>query len=302
MKNLIHRYIWLIDTISRADKITFGEISAKWRTEMSEGNELALRTFHNHRIAIEDLFGINIECDKNNGYVYYIENKDDMEQGGMRKWLLDTFAVNNLINESHKLKQRILFEEIPSGQHFLTPVIEAMRDSLTVEITYRSFWHDKPSTFELEPYCVKVFRQRWYLLAFNPHYKALRIYALDRISELRTVDKPFSLPKDFDAKTYFEHNFGITVNEIVRPCTVKIKAFGNKRSYLRTLPLHHSQEEIETADGYGIFSYYVSPTFDFRQEILSHGDEVEVVSPDWFRSEIKDVVQKINELYKPSDR
>jgi hypothetical protein len=70
---------------------------------MSENRELPLRTFHNHREAIREQFGIDIECDKNNGYVYYIENKDDMEQGVMRTWLLNTFAVNNLINESYKL-------------------------------------------------------------------------------------------------------------------------------------------------------------------------------------------------------
>ena len=82
----------------------------------------------------------NIECDKKNGYVYYIENSDDLKRGGVRSWLMNTFAVNNLINESHKLKNRILFEHIPSGQQFLTPIIEAMRDNLTVEIAYQNYW------------------------------------------------------------------------------------------------------------------------------------------------------------------
>ena len=98
--------------------------------------EIPLRTFHNHRKAIEELFDINIECNKRGGYYYYIENKEDLEKGGVRDWLLNTFAVNNLINESHRLKQRILFEEIPSGRQYLTSVIEAMRDSFIIELTY----------------------------------------------------------------------------------------------------------------------------------------------------------------------
>jgi hypothetical protein len=218
MNILFQRYIWLADTIYRAGKITFEEINKKWlRNEMSEDKEIPLRTFHNHRQAIEDLFDINIECDKRNGYVYYIENIDDMERGSIRTWLLNTFAVNNLINESHKLKRRILFEQIPSGQRFLTSVIEAMGGGLCLEITYQSFWRDEPNTVELEPYCVKVFKQRWCLLAFNPFYKALRTYAFDRILELRTTEKTFKLPPDFDAQTFFENSFGIIVDEEIEP-------------------------------------------------------------------------------------
>ncbi|MDR3141759.1 MAG: hypothetical protein LBU37_08565 [Tannerellaceae bacterium] len=157
--DLYNRYIWLVDTIYRAEKITFEEINAKWvRTEMSGGEDIPLRAFHNHRKAIEELFDINIECDKRAGYVYYIENVEDMKRPGVRSWLLNTFAVNNFINESHKLKHRILFEQIPSGELFLTPLIEAMRDEVSVEITYQSFWREKPHTFEAEPYCVKVFK------------------------------------------------------------------------------------------------------------------------------------------------
>jgi hypothetical protein len=298
MNILFQRYIWLADVIYRAGKISFEEINKKWlRNEMSEGKEIPLRTFHNHRQAIEDLFDVNIECDKRNGYVYYIENMDDMERGGIRTWLLNTFAVNNLINESHKLKRRILFEQIPSGQQFLTSAIEAMCDGLCIEITYKSFWRDEANTFELEPYCVKVFRQRWYLLAFNPFHNALRIYAFDRISELRTTEKTFKLPQDFDAQTFFENSFGIIVNGDLEPCILEIKAYENKRKYLQTLPLHHSQKETETAETYSVFTYFLSPTFDFKQEILSHGDEIEVLSPRWFRDEIRDTVAGINKLY-----
>lgn len=123
--NLFNRYVWLVDIIYRRGKITFEEINEYWQRSLLnlDGEDLPLRTFHNHRQAIEQMFDINIECDKRNGYKYYIENTDDMERGGVRSWLLNTFAVNNLINESHKLKQRILFEKIPSGQMHLTSII-----------------------------------------------------------------------------------------------------------------------------------------------------------------------------------
>lgn len=275
-KDLFNRYIWLVDTIYRADGITFEEINEKWlRNSMSEGLDLPLKTFHNHRKAIEDMFDINIVCDKRGGYKYYIENADDMEKGGVRTWLLNTFAVNNLINESHHLKRRIVFEQIPSGQNFLTPVIEAMRDGMSIEIKYKSFWRQDEYTTEVEPYFVKVFKQRWYLIARNKIKDAIRIYALDRIHALSQTGNAFVMPKDFSPEEYFYNSFGIISQDNCPPEIVELKVYGTQKEYFRTLPLHHSQEEVENADGYSIFRYYLSPTYDFIQEILSHGREVD---------------------------
>ncbi len=293
-KDLFNRYIWLVDTIYRADGITFEEINEKWlRNSMSEGLDLPLKTFHNHRKAIEDMFDINIVCDKRGGYKYYIENADDMEKGGVRTWLLNTFAVNNLINESHHLKRRIVFEQIPSGQNFLTPVIEAMRDGMSIEIKYKSFWRQDEYTTEVEPYFVKVFKLRWYLIARNKIKDAIRIYALDRIHALAQTGNAFVMPKDFSPEEYFYNSFGIISQDNCPPEIVELKVYGTQKEYFRTLPLHHSQEEVENSDGYSIFRYYLSPTYDFIQEILSHGCEVEVLSPQHLRDEVRSHAETI---------
>ena len=297
---LFNRYVWLVDIIYRYGGISLEEIREHWRNSSLNENEddLPLRTFHNHREAIEEMFDVVIECDRRGGYKYYIGNSDDMEKGGVRKWLLNTVAVNNMINESYKLKSRILFESIPSGQRYLTPIIEAMNSGLTLEITYRSFWRDEPNTFEIEPYCIKIFKQRWYVVARSLYYDAIRIYSLDRIQNLRITDKKFKFPEDFSPEGYFENAFGIIVDDNVKPCKVQLMVFGQQRKYLQTLPLHHSQEETETTEDYSVFSYFLAPTFDFKQEILSHGDGIEVISPDWFRKEMKVTVRKMNNLYK----
>jgi hypothetical protein len=299
---LFNRYVWLVDVIYRNGRISFEEINDLWQRSSlnEEEEELPLRTFHNHRQAIEDMFDIIIDCDKRGGYKYFIYNSDDMEKGGVRKWLLNTFAVNNLINESHKLKHRILFEDIPSGQRFLTPIIEAMRDEMTLEMSYLSFWRDEPVTYAIEPYCVKIFKQRWYVVALSHHHNAIRIFSLDRIVNLHITEKPFKLPEDFSPDSYFENAFGIIVEESIKPCIVKLKVFENQRKYLRTLPLHHSQEETKVNEDESIFSYFLSPTFDFKQQILSQGDDIEVLSPDWFRDEMIETVEKMNKYYTTS--
>lgn len=299
MSHLFNRYVWLVDTIHRAGKISFEVINNRWcNSELNTLQEdLPLRTFHNHRKAIEQMFSINIECDKRNGYTYYIENSKDLERGGVRSWLLNTFAVNNLINESHKLKHRILFEQIPSGQQFLAPIIEAMRDSVTVEITYQNYWHEKSFTFEVCPYCVKVFRQRWYLVAYSDYYKEMRIYSLDRVLCINPTTNHFDVPVDFDGEEYFSTVFGVSNCQKAELVDVKVFHEEKKERYFKSLPLHHSQEVIEEGDGYTIFRYFIQPTYDFRQELLSHGAEVEVLSPKWFREEIKEVIEEQKLLY-----
>lgn len=288
-KDLFNRYIWLVDTIYRAaDGITFEEINEKWtRSSLSAGDDLPLKTFHNHRRAIEEMFDISIVCDKRRGYRYYIENVEDIENGGVRTWLLNTFSVNHLIRESQHLRRRIIFEQIPSGRKWLTPIIEAMRDGSTLEMIYQSFWKSEEQTVEVEPFFVKVFHRRWYMIGRNVAKDAVRTYALDRIHELRQTANAFALPDDFCPETWFYNVFGVINDEKVPPETVELKVYASKREYFRTLPLHHSQTETETTDEYSVFRYHIAPTYDFIQEILSHGYEVEVISPSHLKGNIK---------------
>lgn len=288
-KDLFRRYIWLVDTIYQTGRITFDEINDKWkRSSLSDGNSLPKKTFHNHKDAVEEIFDIIIVCDAKDCYRYYIENSEDIDNGSMHNWLLNTFTINNLISESQKLKNRIQLEDTPSGQQCLTPIIEAMRDSYKVEITYQSYWKDHASTFEIEPYFVKIFKQRWYLIAYSEGIRRIMIYALDRIQQLSITQNRFDYPKEFNPEEYFYNCYGIINDEKIEPCAVKIKTNSYQAKYLRGLPLHHSQREIDVSNDAIIFEYYIKPTFDFKKELLSMGAEIEVLEPEWFREEMKE--------------
>lgn len=292
---LFNRYVWLVDTIYRAGRITFEEINERWlRSSLNDtGEDLPIKTFHNHKNAIQQMFDIDIACDRRDGYVYYIEHAEDMERGGVRTWLLNTFAVNHLINESHHLKRRILFEEIPSGRRYLTAIIEAMRDSRVVELTYRNFWREETSVFEVEPFCVKVFRQRWYMVARSVSDGRIRIYGLDRIENLRTTDRRFELPAEFDAGSYFADCFGVIINPEYDVERVRVRIGGIQRKYIRTLPLHASQTECEISKESSVFEFRLRPTVDFQQELLTHAvhaeGAIEVLEPQWLREQMKNI-------------
>jgi hypothetical protein len=296
-KNLFYRYVWLVDVIYREGKITFEEINRKWlRTDWSEGKDLPLRTFHNHREAVQDIFDINIDCDRRSGCAYFIENTEDLERGNIRSWLLNTLTVHNLVQEGHHLKHRILFEEIPSGQRFLTSIMEAMRDNVAIEMTYQPFWAEASIQIMVNPYCLKIFRQRWYVVGLNAYKKDIRTYSLDRIQAMRLTAQTFKMPKKFSPKAYFEDCFGINKHSDRKPCVVKLKVFGQRRKYIQTLPLHASQEEMETAGEYSVFSYYVAPTPDLEAELLSAG--IEVLSPAWLRASMAEAVREMSKRYE----
>ena len=298
-EDLFKRYIWLVDTIYQAGKITFDEINYKWViSSLSDGNYFPKKTFNNHRGAIENIFDIIISCDTKDGYRYYIENSGDIDNGTMRNWLLSTFTINNLINESQELKNRIQLGDTPSGQQYLVPIIEAMRDSHKIEITYQSYWKNHASTFEIEPYFVKIFKQRWYVVAHSECVDKIMIYALDRIQQLSTTQNIFDYPKNFNPEEYFYNCYGIINDENIEPCTVKIKTNSYQAKYLRGLPLHHSQIENKVNEDVTIFEYYIKPTFDFKKELLSMGAEIEIVEPKWFKEEVKEIV---NSMSKTSD-
>ena len=298
-QNLINKYVWLVETLYRAKKITLKEINRRWlETDLSEGLEIPRRTFHSWKNAVEDMFGLVILCDKSDGDRYYIENREVLEDDGLQRWLLNTMSASNTLLDNKSLSDRILLESIPSGQTFLEAVMKAMKQGKVLEITYKSYWREHESSFRVAPYCVKLFRQRWYLVGNSVNEGKIRIYSLDRFLEAKLTDEPFDYPKDFSPEVYFEGCFGIIREESCPLETVKLKVSPNQANYLRSLPLHHTQKElVQTAD-YSIFSVEVRPTFDFRQELLWNGDALEVLEPLWLREEIAAIIKQMGNHYK----
>ena len=276
---LINRYVWVVTTIYIRGPITLEEIQHRFESHFGRGEELSERQFHRYTDAVEELFDIEIKYSRTQrGYV--IADREGIYNMGMRKWLIQTFSVNNILHENQDLKNRILLENVPSGQQYLTTIVDAMRENVALNMTYHSFHRQEPSTFEVEPYCVKLFEQRWYMLAKSERYPEPRVYALDRIHALEPTKRKFKLPKKFDAAKFFEDYYGIIIgDEDFDVCPVALKVDSWQSKYLRTLPLHHTQVEVERNDEYSIFEYRLCPTFDFRQKILSMGGAIEVLAP-----------------------
>lgn len=306
---LVNKYIWLIKKLSTGER-TLRELCHDWsnQSDLNSGNkELNRRTFFKWRAEINDRFGVRISWKKTSeGYVYYIERQPGEET--IDNWLLKTISIENTISTSVGISDRIILEPVPSGESNLQSVLDAIKESRCISFTYADYWEDTiPVT--IKPYFVKLFRQRWHVVGplvsvqeqergsrqlsakaeRKREYDSIRSYALDgdRFSNLKILDLKFKYPEDFSPQDFFRDNYSTLVDDRKKnPVTiVRVLVWEKQNFYFRSVPLHHSQQEIYTSeiDGYSIFEYYLQPTLDFIMDLRSFGNYVEVLQPQSLR-------------------
>ena len=244
------------------------------------------------------MFGIIIEADSST-YKYSIRNANVFTNGSIEQWLYSTLSVHGVLAESVGMKERVVLENIPSGAEFLSTIIHSFHTGNRLRMGYQKF-NAEGYVKTVCPYALKLFHQRWYLLALNDE-KQLRIYALDRISELTATDETFEIPDDFSPQDYFSEYFGVLTTDTPMAHVV-IRAHDYTPNYLRTLPLHHSQREIgsgtlPSGSNYTDFSFDIRPTVDFLSQLLSHGDGIEVLEPEDVRQKMKEMIENARNRY-----
>lgn len=285
VSELFKEYVWLVDTIRRARRITLAVLSERWQhTDFGSGAPLSRTTFNRHRAAVEEIFGITIGCDADNRY--YIVDNGLLHGDTVQQWMLSTLTVSNIVSEARGLHDRILLESIPTEGELLRHVVEAMQRGVRVTLKYRRYGRSSDSEWTVEPYCIKLFRRRWYLLG---NIDAKVIFSFDRITGLTLTDEAFTIDPDFDAEAFFAEYFGVMTDDRVPLTRIVLRAFGNERYALRDLPLHHSQQLLEEGDDYVDFELILRPSSDFMAHILSRGRWVKIISPDSIAQQISDM-------------
>ena len=299
-KNYFKSYIWLLETLQSRGPLTLAQLRELWERSAvnEEGRDLAPRTFANHVAAIADIFGIDITCDRRNN-TYYIENDDDLDGNGLRSWMLDALSMNSLLNESASIKDRIIFEDVPSSHQFLASIIQAIRDNRVLRVHYKGYRMEEDRFFDIEPYFIREFKRRWYLYGHKDYDKDRKphMYALDRMLSVEVLPDTFKMPEEINAREWFKTIYGVRKYDDMKTQKVLIKAYGKQARYFRSLPLHSSQEEVETRREYSVFSYELTPDYDFKQDILSFGDSVEILEPAAVRTELADTIFNMNNRY-----
>jgi len=296
---LFLKYVWLVQLLMNKGGITFEDIDKEWQEQDDlnpNRDPMPLRTFNNHRIAIERMFGVSVECNRRDN-TYSIEDCDEIMKPGLKSWLLTSLTVNHLINKNQKIRDRILFEDVPGGQKYMPMIMKSMNKNNALEMKYQSFDNEEAFTATVNPLCIKVFKQRWYMLAYNSYVGGNRLYALDRIKDLEYTKIKFSVPTGFDAQAYFANSIGVSVLPDEKPQIIHLKVAADQCKYFDTLPLHFSQKKIESCDCYSIYEYCLSNSYELLQEVISHGADVEVISPSYIRDKVKVWVKELSDMY-----
>lgn len=265
------------------------------------------RTIYRWKNSIKEQLHIDIKTIKGKLYLSE-ESKDRIQNNSLNKWMFNTFSLMNLLDGREALMDRIHLEQIPSSndEEKLQTILEAMEQNHRINFQYIKYYDNpehKPKPYEnLEPYCVKLFERRWYVICHTGEKKTkedngMRTFSLDQISDLKVLKSTFKLPKDFSAEDYFDNVYGITTGMNGALSTIRIKVDAARANYFRALPLHHSQEE-EQHEGYSIFTYKLRPANDFYQALLHEGELLEVLEPIEVRKTMAEKVRAMAEKYK----
>lgn len=304
----LRKHLWILTKLRQYKRLTLGQISDMWLNDLVTGEELTKRTFHKYLREIEDLFDINIVNTRCGDYAYYIEGLESLKNNEFRTWLLDSYAVMDQLQVDKRLQGRVYFEDIPSGQQWLTLFLEAIRQNKITTITYQRYVYGVENTYDIEPYALKLFNRRWYVIARNPSLsdreqsEVIRIYCLDRMTDVKITTVDFVEPEPGEIDNMFKDCYGILADDGTPVERVVIKAWDPQYKYLRSLPLHKSQKEIDHDDESATFEYTVRPTFDFYQALLSQTDSIEVLEPQAVRDNIRNFAKNIYYHYKDDEK
>lgn len=305
---LLKRYLWLVDTLRRADDkgLTLAEINEAWADPYNRlykdcGRcEISKRTLFNHRNAIGEQLHIDIECIRRGADSRYKIATNTSEKNPLVEWLLSAVSTENLAVEYKNISDKIILEPADQGANHLSTIAQALKGNLRLSIDYQSFHlgENLQKDVLIEPLALKMFKRRWYLLSKKTNGDGLRLYALDRIKKSHLTEDTFDYPDDFSAKDYFNDFYGVSTDGYTdKPCQVVLRAYQELPGYLKSQPLHHSQEILSEDDNYTDFAYWLCPAFDFVHEILSHGDQLEVISPDCLRKHVGEILKISSEKY-----
>lgn len=296
-RNLINRYVWLVDTISRYGRITLVDLGKAWLlSDISEGKPLARRTFFHYRDSIEEMFDIDIKCDRAT-FEYYIDDTGSENNARLRSWLLDSVSLSGMLSSANDISSRIMLENVPSAREHLPLMIDALKQNRRIRFSYKSYTRSLPTDgILLEPYFVKIFKQLWYVIGLNVKDGQVKTYSLDRMSNLMMLQDSFLMPENINPSEFFKDCFGIITNRNT-PKRIVLRVEPTQAKYFRALPLHSSQQEV-VHDHYSVFTYKMRITYDLKEELMSHGASIEVLEPQELKTLIRTELENALKNYQ----
>jgi predicted DNA-binding transcriptional regulator YafY len=292
----IARYNLIIKKL-RKHPASFAEIAdyLALESELQEYNfNVSKRTFQRDLEDIRSLYNIDIQFDFSRK-VYFL---DFDEQSDVNERILEAFDTFNALNLSDRLSNNIHFEKRrPQGTENLYGLLHAIKNQLQIKFTYQKFWEDELTKRNVEPYALKEFRNRWYVLANDLKDNKVKSFALDRLSGLDVTKKRFQFPDDFNVNKHYKYCFGIISPNGHKPEEIELSFDPFQGKYIKTLPLHESQQILIDNEEELRIKLTLFITHDFFMELLSYGENLRVIKPESLINDLKSTFKNVLKLY-----
>ena len=295
-RDYIIRYLLIVKKLRNSGTATFNEINDYLRREfelMDAPKDISIRTFQRDLNEIRSIFNIDIKCNNSNQY-YIVEE----ENSGFNNRMIEAFDIINSLNTGQQLARHMILEKrCPLGTEHLFGLLHAIRNLNIVRFTYQKFYEPDITLREVEPYALKEFKGRWYLLSKDKKDDHVKTFALDRIKELEITKKRYNYPKDLDPNDYFRNCFGVITSDDEDPAEIILSFKPLQGKYIKSFPLHESQRILEDNEEELRIALTLYVTHDFIMELLSYGENVKVIKPGSLIAELKAVYSEALNQY-----
>ena len=296
----IRKCLYLINLLERKGAMTLREINECYQySSIYEGDNIIPRTFLRYKDFIEVNFPCYIEYNARTGkYELHRHKALYGEDDSLFDYLLSAYHIEGMTELALKHREKIMLSDAPTGVENVQMILEAIDKKKGIVCDYYSFNKKTKKSHVMIPYFLRTWEQRWYLAAeLNNHHHGIAIFALERMDNLSLTEEKMTPTHNITVDEYFDGCFGANHSDEQKPERILIKVYSTQVEYVKALPIHESQKEIEATDEWSIFEYRLVPCYNFYQQLLWHREKLEVLEPQYVRDEIKIAIQKMLEHY-----
>ena len=275
------------------------EINNHYQYSSIYDGEIIPRTFARYKDYIAETFPCYIDYNQSTNQYFLKRYHQYGQDESLYNYLLSAYHIEGMSELAVKHRDKVKLLDAPTGVENVQIILEAIDKQKGIECVYYSFDRATKKQQLLIPYFLKTWELRWYLAAEpDNHHHGISIFALERMDNIRLTEKKMLPSNDVTADEYWEGSFGVNHSDNQVPERIVIKAYGAQAEYIRALPIHESQKELERTDEYTIFEYHIVPCFNLFQQLLWHREKLEIVEPIHMREEMAKIIRAMTALYK----
>lgn len=299
----LKKCLYLIHLLERKGAMSLKEINETFRYSSLYDDDIQPPTFARYKDYIAETFPCSIEYNQRTGkYELERDEKHYGDEDSLYDYLLSAYHIEGMTELALKHRDRIMLMDAPNGVENVQTVLEAIDQKRGLECDYWSYNKKSKKHLTIIPYFLRTWEQRWYLVA-EPlnHHHGQSVFALERMSSMWLTEEKMLPSRKITVEEYFKGSFGVNHSDNQKPEKIKVKVYGTQVEYVRALPIHESQKEVEASEEWSIFEYEVEPCYNFYQQLLWHREKLEVLEPQYVRDEMHEIVKKMLKLIERVD-